>query len=196
MQLSPALSRAALLASAFLVVACNRGDVGAPCNHGSIEPPPSSVVTFPALSCDDLLCVYGEEKTIPTVDCQVDADCNSTGAEQFFECVIDEGDTEGSCTLALEYVLRRSMCSKRCESDDDCKDTGVTQRPIAKETACRTGFACARIMKLGELCCEKLCVCKDELPNTSELDMGCANNTQPTCCTGVDVVPTEGCGKP
>lgn len=183
MQLSKTLASAAarILPAAALLVACNQGDVGAPCNHGSVDPPSTKLVTFPALSCNDLLCVYGEEKVIPPEPCATDADCNTVGGEKIFECVVPQGDTSGDCGLALEYVLRRSMCSKRCTSNDDCKNTSATNRPVAKETACETGFACARIQQLGEFCCERLCVCQDDLPDTSELDQNCEAGTQPGC---------------
>ena len=46
--------------------ACPKGDVGAPCNHGSVEPPESKLVTFPALSCNDLLCIYADEAKAPS----------------------------------------------------------------------------------------------------------------------------------
>jgi hypothetical protein len=174
------------------LLACNQGDLGAPCNHGSVDPPSTKLVTFPALSCDDLLCVYGEEKVIlqPDGGCSDDSQCNTVGSEKIFECNTDEG----MCTLSLNYVLERSMCSKRCATDDDCRNTSATNRPVAKETACKTGFACARIQQLGEFCCEKLCVCNDDLPSTTELDMNCANSTQPNCCDKM-LVPS-GCGKP
>src|SRR5688572_33249047 len=57
---STPFAAALLLAGGLLLTACPQGDVGAPCNHGSVEPPSSKLVTFPALSCSDLLCVYGE----------------------------------------------------------------------------------------------------------------------------------------
>ncbi len=160
---------------------CNQGDVGAPCNHGTVDPPSTKLVTFPALSCDDLLCVYGEEKTLPPDKCAQDSDCNPVGSDKIFECVIPSDESQGDCALSLDYVLRRSMCSKRCTKDEDCKNTTATNRPVAKETACQTGFACARIQQLGEFCCEKLCVCNDDLPDTSELDLNCETGNQPGC---------------
>lgn len=174
----PALARAAAKVAAlsgfFLLTACPNGDVGAPCNHGSVDPPQSKLVTFPALSCDDLLCVYGEDKPIPATPCSDDAACNGVG-ESAFECNIEDGQSTGTCRLSLEYVLERSMCSKRCDSDSDCENSGITtaQKPVTDKTTCETGFKCARIQQLGEFCCEKLCVCNDDLPDTSELDMNC-----------------------
>jgi hypothetical protein len=181
-----ALACAVTVALPLGLAGCNQGDVGSPCNHGTVDAPSTKLVTFPALSCDELLCVYGEEKVIPSDPCSTDADCNPVGAEQIFECEVT-GESQGTCALALDYVLRRSMCSKRCSTDDDCKNTSATQRPVAKETACKTGFACARIQQLGEFCCEKLCVCNDDLPDTSELDMNCESGSQPGC---EDYVPS------
>lgn len=165
----------------LFATACSTGDVGAPCNHGDVDPPSTKVVTFPALSCDELLCVYGEERVVPPGDCDEDADCNAVGAEAIFACELPAGGGKGSCVLSLDHVLERSMCSKRCSSDADCNNAGAGHQPVAQDTACRSGFSCARIQALGEFCCERLCVCNDELPDTSELDANCQAGLQPGC---------------
>ena len=119
---------AALLAGGLLLTACPQGDVGAPCNHGTVEPPSSKLVTFPALSCSDLLCVYGEEQTVPETPCGSDQECNSQGGGgDIFECV------NNSCRLSLDYVLERSMCSKTCSTDDDCNNTSLNNRPTVDD---------------------------------------------------------------
>ena len=147
---------------------------GAPCNHGTVEPPSTKLVTFPALSCNDLLCIYGEEQPIPPEPCGQDVDCNMPG-ENTFVCEIDD-EGIGACRLSLEYVLARSMCSKSCSSDADCNNEGLTNRPTVddEETACEAGFSCTVLQELGEFCCEKLCVCKDELPDLQDLVDDCA----------------------
>ncbi|NJK31014.1 MAG: hypothetical protein HC927_00620 [Deltaproteobacteria bacterium] len=164
-----------LFASVMLLTACPQGDVGAPCNHGSVEAPSSKLVTFPALSCSDLLCVYGEEQTVPEITCETSQQCNdaaNTGGENIFECVT------GACRLSLDYVLARSMCSKTCESDDDCNNTSLNNRPAVDddETACRTGFSCTVLQQLGQFCCERLCVCNDDLDSLDNLEMDCEPN--------------------
>jgi len=153
----------------YVLAACPNGDVGAPCNHGPGDPT-SKLVTFPALSCNDLLCVYGEDPAIPPGSCTTDAECNMAAVgDDKFACV------DNTCKLDLRYVLRRSMCSKRCDSDDDCKNTGIilATKPVAEKNNCERGFRCARLQELGEFCCEKLCVCDDDLGNTAELDASC-----------------------
>jgi hypothetical protein len=165
---------ASLLAGGLLLTACPQGDVGAPCNHGSVEPPSSELVTFPALSCSDLLCVYGEHQTVPPDTCETDLDCNSAAGttENVFECV------SSSCRLSLDYVLERSMCSKTCSTNDDCKNSSLSNRPTVDddETACETGFTCTVLQGLGQFCCQKLCVCNDDLPALDELIEDCEPN--------------------
>lgn len=163
-----------------MLAACSRGDVGSPCNHGTVEPPPTQVVTFPALSCDDLLCVYGEDHVVPTNGCQEDIDCNVSAELDLFECVVPAGEQTGSCRLALDYVLERSMCSRPCDTDSDCANGSVGDQVVAGDTTCQTGFACSRLMRLGEFCCEKMCVCRDELPDTTALDEACESGME-TC---------------
>lgn len=181
--------------------------MGAPCNHGKVEPPESKLVTFPALSCDELLCVYADETEEPAGDCDVgqqgNITCNRADPSRTrFECVPRMlGESRGSCRLRIDYVLERSMCSKRCDADDDCKDGGVGNRVLAENTTCSRGFKCARIQALGEFCCQKLCVCEDDLGSTVELDNKCFQGTQERCCTPAlgeeDIfTPSDACFKP
>jgi hypothetical protein len=177
-----------------MLTGCPRGDVGAPCNHGDVQPPESKLVTFPALSCNDLLCVYADEEEPPAEPCQNDLGCNVNAAEPKFECVKTDRNAAGSCTLRIDYVLERSMCSKKCASDDDCKDGGIGDKVVADNSECATGFSCARIQTLGKFCCEKLCVCNDDLGVTGDIDSKCASGTQEGCCDQ-EVVP-DACGQP
>lgn len=180
--------------------ACPKGDVGAPCNHGRIEPPESKLVTFPALSCDELLCVYADETEPPAGACTVgaagDTNCNEADPSKArFECVGDGGEgSGGTCRLRNQYVLERSMCSKKCDSDADCQSAGITKQVVVDDTSCKSGFACARIQTLGEFCCEKLCVCKDDFSRTvaDDIETKCSQSMQEGCCDQ-DPVP-DACG--
>lgn len=140
------------------IAGCPSGDVGAPCNHGEAIPPPTKLVTFPAVSCDDLICVYGEDDSAPDGSCASDAECNNDGGSRF-ECL------NNKCSLSFDYFLERSMCSKRCSSNSDCENTGITsaKKPLADKSRCKGGFQCAVVQNLGQFCCEKLCVCEDDI---------------------------------
>jgi hypothetical protein len=72
-------------------------------------------------------------------------------------------------------VLERSMCSKTCATDDDCNNTTLSNRPTVDddETSCQTGFKCTVLQRLGQFCCDKLCVCQDDLPALDELEQDC-----------------------
>jgi hypothetical protein len=157
-----------MIVGGLLLTACPQGDVGAPCNHGSADPPNGMVVTFPALSCNDLLCVYGEDHTATNEACASKSDCNQSGSD-IFQCV------EGECILSLDYVLDRSMCSKSCDSDGDCENKGPTEQPVAETTACDGDFKCRIMMELGEFCCRKMCVCADYLKDAdlNEIEEAC-----------------------
>ena len=72
---------------------CPNGDVGAPCNHGTVTPPSSFLVTFPALSCNDLLCVYADTNKPEVEACVDDAQCNEGQDQPRFEC------SGGQCRL-------------------------------------------------------------------------------------------------
>lgn len=185
----------ALLAAPALA-GCPSGDVGAPCNHGDVNPPDSKLVTFPALACNDLLCVYADEAQAPDRNCNSSADCND-GGETRFDCVnTPSGDKE--CRLSMDHVLERSMCSTKCSSDDDCKNGGPGNRVVEEDSTCDGGFQCARIQELGEFCCTKMCVCVDDLGVTTDLDQKCSSNSAPGCCVDENGNATghEGCGVP
>lgn len=191
------------IAAAVLIVAgCSRGDVGAPCHHGQIEPPGSQVVTFPATSCDQLLCIYGDEEEAPRGACTPgdDDSCNPDATERKFECVPGNSGDGGVCRLRPDYVLRRSMCSKKCSSDEDCNDTGVGSRVVVDDTNCGSGFACAIIQTLGSLCCQGMCVCRDDLGENDEVAEACRSGKQEGCCVppaGEDdegFTPSPACG--
>lgn len=172
---------------------CRKGDVGAPCNHGQVEPPESKLVTFPALACNDLLCVYADEDEASAEPCDENIDCDVSG-EGKFECVLPADGGSGTCKLRVDYVLERSMCSKKCSSDEDCRDGGPTQKVVVDDTTCQRGFKCARIQTLGKFCCEKLCVCEDDLGVTQDIDQECSMGTQAGCCDGEN--PSPACGRP
>ena len=156
-----------------LLATCPKGDVGAPCNHGDVDPPDSQVVTFPALSCNDLICVYADDKSAPA-QCESDLQCNieDDGITRF-QCL------QGTCRLSPEFVLDRSMCSKTCGSDADCEDGGIGKQVQAKDTSCVNGFKCVALQKLGDLCCQKLCVCDDDLSLGAIDDIAMACDAMP-----------------
>lgn len=181
-------------AALMLATGCRKGDVGAPCNHGQVDPPESRLVTFPALACNDLLCVYADEDEAPAEPCADDLACDAAGDGKF-ECVRAEpADPTGTCRLRVDYVLERSMCSKKCSSDADCRDGGIGDKVVVDDTTCQRGFRCARIQTLGTFCCEKLCVCEDDLGVTNDIDQKCSSGTQEGCCDVED--PPSACGRP
>ncbi len=163
--------RAAIALVPLLLVACPQSDVGLPCNHGPGFIPQSQTITFPALTCDHLLCVYAEDVEPPGLECSDSADCNEVTGERQFRC------EEGSCVLDQEYVMNRSMCSLSCESDGDCQGGEA-------DTSCKSGFTCARIQGLGDHCCEKLCVCRDDLDQATanQLEQECSADAAVGCC--------------
>ncbi len=168
------LARAELLLLALLLLAltgCPQSDVGSPCNHGSAFVPQSQTISFPALACNDLLCVYAEDVEPPAEPCSSSVDCNIPGTEQKFLCEEDQ------CQLDQRYVMSRSMCSLSCETDQECQGGDP-------DTNCKRGFTCARIQGLGDHCCEKLCVCRDDLDEAAaaELDQECSADTLKGCC--------------
>jgi hypothetical protein len=89
------------------------------------------------------------------------------------------------CALDPEHIAARSMCTDFCESDTDCVP--------AEGTNCVGGFTCAPVAAIGPACCQKVCVCNDDLGIGSEdLLRECEAGTQPGCCD--QDPPGEACG--
>jgi len=161
---------AALVLLPWLLAACPNSDVGRPCNHGPGFVPQDQTITFPALTCDQLLCVYAEDAEAPAGACTTHTECNLDG-EAKFRC------EQGACVLDQTYVMERSMCSQTCEDDTDCQGGDP-------DSSCRSGFVCARIQGLGDHCCEKLCVCQDDLDvaTAAQLEQECSDDVASGCC--------------
>ena len=88
------------------------------------------------------------------------------------------------------------MCSKTCSSNADCQDGGIGKQVLAQESNCDGGFSCVQIQKLGEFCCQKLCVCSDDLSQgtVDELDDECGKfpldaDGNPRCNEMMDMTP-------
>lgn len=161
--------------------------LGAPCDHGHPTEIRSKLLTYPHADCDGNACLYADETQPPSGPCRDDSECGPIGT-----CDPDPQSGEARCVLDPSYVTARSMCSQVCESDAEC----VTD----EATTCQGGFTCARVSSLGELCCQRLCVCVDDLGVTAGLDQDCASGTVPGCCIdgmGNEIEPQPpGCGVP
>jgi len=57
----------------------------------------------------------------------------------------------------------QSLCTKDCESDDDCSDAETGPKGNATDHHCETGFACVIPTTVGDFCCRRMCACKDFL---------------------------------
>lgn len=47
----------------------------------------------------------------------------------------------------------KGLCSNFCESSDDCERVS--------ESPCKSGFTCGIATEVGDICCQKVCICKD-----------------------------------
>jgi hypothetical protein len=159
--------------------------VGAPCDHGlpPSEVPESKLLTFPALDCEDLMCLYADVAVAPADPCESDVDCNASNPELGrFVC-----NDESRCELAADYVAEHSMCTRLCDVDADCG----TDEP----TTCQTGFSCAPQSSLGDACCRPVCVCNDDLDEATahDLEEDCESGIAECCAVspGLGLCPDD-----
>lgn len=109
---------------------------------------------------------YGQwwfDEHAPLEDCTSDDMCGGSDGE--FYCDLEAG----RCALTPSFIAARSMCTQTCETAADC--VGVEGTP------CESGFSCEPIASLGELCCQPVCVCNDDLDviGAEELRYDCEN---------------------
>ncbi len=72
-------------------------------------------------------------------------------------------------TVAMS-VDTSPVCTAECSKDKDCSD-GETRNPGNKDDKrCKGGWVCAVPFVTGDLCCKKLCMCKDFLPTVPDKD--------------------------
>ena len=90
------------------------------------------------------MCLYGAHVDPP--NCESDAQC-SGDARLSGTC------GEFQCEVAQTWGEAHTTCTRTCEVDTDCPAVpGCVQGPV-----------CTPIAKLGSLCCQKICGCRDEL---------------------------------
>ena len=61
------------------------------------------------------------------------------------------------CVGGADPTGTGGLCTAGCESDTECQDAVSGSR-------CVTGFACAWPTTVGDFACQKLCVCRDLVP--------------------------------
>jgi hypothetical protein len=52
-------------------------------------------------------------------------------------------------------------CTAECGSDDDCKDSEHRNTSNPTDLRCKLGFKCLIPTTVGDLCCRRMCICKD-----------------------------------
>jgi hypothetical protein len=75
-------------------------------------------------------------------------------------------------------------CSAECsQAGTDCGGWELRDSTNPSDTRCKRGFICAVPFEVGQLCCRKLCVCKDFLaPNQPLVPVTCTNRDALTSC--------------
>lgn len=142
--------------------------IGAPCDHGGRPLEGDFVIfTLNETGCAGGICLYVEDETPPTNFCSADADCQQDSDDRFV-CDIPKE----YCIFDPAWKLERSQCSQFCESTADCVPD--------LSSVCAAGFSCEFVT--GQ-CCDKVCVCLDDItPESFDLPkMLCETDPPPEC---------------
>jgi hypothetical protein len=130
--------------------------------------------------CDDAVCAYVVELEAPAVPCAQDDDCRVPGAWIDFVCI------DGVCAASPDSIAEHSRCTTTCETSEDCG-------AVAASTTCNTEFVCANVVTEGPECCEKHCVCAEDISaGPDDIAAACRAGTLAGCCD--QDPPPPGCG--
>ncbi|WP_096331618.1 hypothetical protein [Nannocystis exedens] len=127
-------------------------EYGAPCELAFDWPIEAKAVS-PQPDCEGGICLFMWDQAPPW--CADDSDCPAPWST----C---DG---GHCLLDQGFVAETSRCTQTCDADAECPDI----------PGCQTGVACVPVSSIGELCCAKICACRDHLSagQTQQLEQQC-----------------------
>jgi hypothetical protein len=134
-RLSSSVSVALTALTALLLAGgCEDKGLGRPCSLGENIPADQGAYSVHASECQSHICVK------PAIQPGVVADSFDTGP----------------------------YCSFACSSDNDCESGQMRDRSDSNDKRCKTGFTCAvpfgasdSANKGGDLCCKRICLCRD-----------------------------------
>lgn len=153
-------------------------DIGLPCQLAGV--PESHLLELGNADCGSGMCLYADTIMADSQQtCTEDGECSGFGNGVI--C-----GASGLCELDPAHIAERSRCTDTCLDDTECVG--------ADGTTCAGGFACMPVTSLGSVCCQGVCVCRDELDVASAemLAADCAAGLTPGCCDQAPV--PEACG--
>jgi hypothetical protein len=78
----------------------------------------------------------------------------------------------------------QAYCSASCSQDSDCDPNQLREQGNNLDYRCSTGFACGIAFVRGNICCQKLCLCKDFLgPIGAPTPIACQGGEAAKCNT-------------
>lgn len=101
-------------------------------------------IVVASTACAGEVCLYGVHTEVTT--CEGDAEC--MGDDRLAGTCGEFG-----CDISQAWGEAHTTCTSKCEVDSDCPAL----------PGCNAGPVCAPLSKLGSVCCQKVCGCRDEL---------------------------------
>ncbi|MCY1005156.1 hypothetical protein OV079_06130 [Nannocystis pusilla] len=137
------------------------GAYGSACSLKGFPPILNATAISPQPDCDGGICLLIIDEKY---QCELDVDCQDL--DPAAKC------DEGLCDVSADVLLDETRCTQTCETVEDCPEI----------PGCMTGLICSVFLVSDELCCQKVCGCKDSLyvPGVMSLEMLC--NEEPDWC--------------
>jgi hypothetical protein len=90
-------------------------------------------------------------------------------------CLIEQAGTATGNVTGVDGGFR-ATCTAPCSNDGDCD-------PETREF-CKSGFVCAVATQTGPFCCRKLCICREDLQQGTNVDVDGGTVTPTACMPG------------
>lgn len=138
------------------------GAYGSACDLVGFPPVINYTAISPQPSCDGGICllVIDEE-----YQCETDLECQMN--------VDPASSCDGNiCDVSAAVLAEDTRCTQTCETVEDCP-------PIP---GCMTGLICSSFLVSDELCCQKVCGCKDSLFLSGVMSLQTICDEEPDFC--------------
>jgi hypothetical protein len=77
-----------------------------------------------------------------------------------------------------------AFCSASCSQDSDCQPNQLRDQSNPLDKRCQGGFTCGIAFVKGNICCQKLCLCKDFYPTGGvPVPIACQGSAAASCNT-------------
>lgn len=138
------------------------GAYGSVCELVGFPPVLNFTAISPQPACDGGICLLVIDEKY---QCETDLECQTN--------VGPASSCDGNiCDVSPAVLLEDTRCTQTCETVEDCPEI----------PGCMTGLICSSFLVSDELCCQKVCGCKDSLFLSGVMSLQMICDEEPEFC--------------